>query len=162
VLYLQNVMELAETGTPNQLFAELEKMVKAEVGAIIFSCSTFDLKAGQSRRVYTNMPEIYPVSGLKEIIPNAWTQVVLDQRQTFVANSLDVIKEVFPDHAIIGSLGCGSVINMPVFLSGYFLGTVNILHEPDFYTAAKVQTLQDLRHAAMLAFASLLIISTKG
>lgn len=36
---------------------------------------------------------------------------------------------VFPDHEKIGSLGLGSVINLPVFVSDRLLGTVNLLHE---------------------------------
>ena len=145
----------AETATPDALFVALQDMVQAEVGAIIFSCSTFDLAAGQSRRVYTNMPDVYPVSGLKEIVPNAWTQQVLDKRETFVANTLEEIRQVFPDHAVIGSLGCGSVINMPVLVSGRFMGTVNILHTAGYYAQTRVQKMRDLRPAAMLAFCSL-------
>ena len=155
MLDLQSFISTAETGTPDQIFTALEARVQTEVGAVIFSCSTFDLKAGQSRRIYTNQPLIYPVSGLKEIIPNAWTRQVLDQRKTFVANTLDEIRRVFPDHAIIGSLGCGSVVNMPVVLAGQFLGTVNVLHRTLYYQPPVVQKLHDLRSAAMLAFASL-------
>ena len=154
MLDLQSFISTAETGTPDQIFTALEALVQTEVGAIIFSCSTFDLVAGQSRRIYTNMPKVYPVSGLKEIIPNSWTRQVLDQRKTFVANTLDEIRQVFPDHAIIGSLGCGSVVNMPVVLAGQFLGTVNVLNAPGYYGAARLQKIHDLRPAAMLAFCS--------
>lgn len=147
----------AETSPPDQVFAALEALVQAEVGAVIFSCSTFDLTARQSSRVYTNLPDVYPVSGLKEIVPNAWTRQVLDNRQTYVANTLEEIRGVFPDHALIGSLGCGSVVNMPVFLCGQFLGTANILHAPGYYTVSRVQKLHDLRPAAMLAFCSLFL-----
>lgn len=53
---------------------------------------------------------------------------MLDRRLAFVANTLEDIAQVFPDHPIIKSLGCGAVINMPVFLAGRFMGTVNVLH----------------------------------
>jgi hypothetical protein len=142
----------AAAETPEMVFAALQTLVIAEVGAVIFSCSTFDLAAAKSRRIHTNLPEIYPLSGLKDIIPNAWTKVVLEQRKAFVANRLDDIRDLFPDHQIIGSLGCGSVINMPVFLAGQFMGTVNVLHEPGYYTADRVDALQALQPAAMLAF----------
>ena len=145
----------AETGTPDQIFAALESLVQTEVGAVIFSCSTFDLRSGQSRRIYTNLPLIYPVSGLKEIIPNIWTKQVLDGGKSFVANTIEQIRQVFPDHEIIEKLGCGAVVNMPVFLAGQFLGTVNVLHRTQYYQPPLVQKLHDLRLAAMLAFASL-------
>ncbi len=146
--------QAAETGTAPQIFAALQALVQADIGAIIFSCSTFDLAAGKSSRIYTNLPDVYPVSGLKDIIPNTWTAQVLDGKKAFVANSLDEIAKVFPDHPLIRSLGCGSVINMPVFLAGRFLGTVNVLHEAAYYTPARVAALHILRPAAMLAFAA--------
>jgi hypothetical protein len=143
---------LAASETPARVFTVLQALVQSEVGAVIFSCSTFDLAAGNSRRIHTNMPDVYPVSGLKEITPNAWTRIVLDGRKSFVANTLAEIRTVFPDHELIGSLGCGSVINMPVFLAGRFMGTVNVLHEPGYYTPKRVAGLQGLQPAAMLAF----------
>ena len=151
---LQHFLAIAETGTPNEIFAALEALVLKNVGAVIFSCSTFDIAAGNSRRIYTNLPDIYPVSGLKAIVSNSWTAQVLERKQPFVANTLAEIREVFPDHEIIHSLGCGSVINMPVFLAGQLLGTVNILHEPGYYTPARLEELLELRPAAMLTFAS--------
>jgi hypothetical protein len=151
---LQSFTAIAETGTPEQIFAALEDWVQQDVGAIIYSASIFDLAAGKSRRIHTNLPDIYPVSGLKDITPNAWTAQVLDGRKSFVANTLAEIATVFPDHPIIRSLGCGSVINMPVFLAGRFMGTVNILHEPGYYTPDRDARLHALRPAAMLAFAA--------
>ena len=148
---------LAATAAPERVFDALQSLVMAEVGAVIFSCSTFDLTAAKSRRIHTNLPDIYPLSGLKDIIPNAWTKVVLEGRQSFVANRLEDIRDLFPDHQIIASLGCGSVINMPVFLAGKFMGTVNVLHEPGYYTADRVAKLQALQPAAMLAFGCLAV-----
>lgn len=151
---LEQFAEMAETGTVDQIFSGLEAWVQRDVGAVIYSCSTFDVQAGKARRVYTNLPDIYPVSGLKDIVRNHWTAQVLDARQPFVANRLEDIAQVFPDHPIIRSLGCGSVINMPVILAGRFLGTVNVLHEAGYYTDARLAALLALRPAAMLAFAA--------
>lgn len=150
----QRFLALVETGTSDQILSGLEALVLETIGAVIFSCSTFDLTAGKSRRFFTNLPDIYPVAGLKDIVRNRWTAQVLDRKQTFVANKLEEIREVFPDHAIIESLGCGSVINMPVFLANQFLGTVNILHKPGYYSAARQTRFQQLRPEVMLAFAS--------
>lgn len=157
MITLQGFAEQAETATPAESFQLLERMVQQDVGAIIFSCSTFDLAAGSSRRIHSNMPEVYPVSGLKPITPNRWTAQVLDRRQSFVANTLDEIATVFPDHVLIGSLGCGSVINMPVFLAGEFLGTVNALHVPGHFTEPRVAAMKALRAAAVMAFAATIL-----
>lgn len=151
---LQSLAAMAETGTTEQIFAGLESWMQQDVGAVIYSCSTFDLVARNSRRSYTNVPDIYTVSGLKDIVPNRWTEQVLDARQTFVANTLDEIAQVFPDHPIIKSLGCGAAVNMPVFLAGRLIGTVNVLHETGYYSDTRVAALKMLRPAAKLAFAA--------
>ena len=64
---------------------------------------------------------------------------------------------VFPDHVLTGSLGYGSMIDMPAFPSGHLLGTVKILFAPAHYAAEKVQKMEDFRPAAMLAFNSLVL-----
>ena len=55
-------------------------------------------------------------------------------KQTFVANDIDGIAAVFADHELIRSLGCESVINVPIVVAGEVLGTINCLHEAGFYT----------------------------
>lgn len=150
---MPSFVEVAESGPSSLVFAALQDWVQQDVGAIIFSCSTFDLAAQKSRRIHTNLPDIYPVSGLKDITPNRWTRQVLDAGKAFVANSLAEIREVFPDHETIAALGCGSVVNLPVFLAGRFMGTVNVLHRPGYYSADRLDALHTLRAPAMLAFA---------
>lgn len=148
-------MEVAETGSPEDIFRQLDRLVQETMGAIIFTCSTFDASTRMARRVYTNQSEAYPTSGLKEITPNPWTEIVLDRGETFVANSISQIAKVFPDHELIASLGCGSVVNLPVKLASRFLGTVNMLHEPEFYTEERMTRLSMIKPAAMIAFAAL-------
>ncbi len=47
--------------------------------------------------------------------------------KTFVANDIDAIAEVFPDHELISSARCQSVINVPIVVSGTVYGTINCL-----------------------------------
>ncbi len=148
-------MEVAETGSPEDIFRQLDQLVQESIGAIIFTCSTFDTRTRMARRVYTNQQDAYPTSGLKEIIPNPWTEIVLDRGETFVANSIGDIAQVFPDHVLIASLGCGSVVNLPVKLASRFLGTVNMLHEADYFTEERMGRLSMIKPAAVIAFAAL-------
>ncbi|MBV1866361.1 MAG: GAF domain-containing protein [Marinosulfonomonas sp.] len=142
----------AAMGDWAQTFEALNALIQREVGAIICSCSTFDPVASKARRIYTNQPAAYPLSGLKEVTPNRWTRQVLDEGQMFVANSLDEIAGVFPDYELIGSLGCGSVVNLPIRLSGSFLGTVNMLHEPGHFTQKTIEKISQFGGPAIIAF----------
>jgi hypothetical protein len=49
------------------------------------------------------------------------------------------VREVFFDHELIFSLGCASVLNVPVTWRGRVLGTMNLLHEERWYSEAEVR-----------------------
>ena len=68
------------------------------------------------------MPIEYPVSGVKPIEKSTWTETVLDNHKSFVANNIDDIAEVFSDFKLIQSLGCESVCNLPIITDGKLLG----------------------------------------
>src|SRR4051812_45831692 len=125
---------LAAAGaTPQAAFDALCRFGQHTVGARLSTVTLQDRATGGSRRAYSNMPEAYPVSGTKPADVTDWSRQVLVEKRTFVANDIDSIAAVFPDHALIRSLGCESVINVPVVIGGEVLGTVNCLHEAGFY-----------------------------
>ncbi len=133
-------------------YAALEALVQAVVGVKLFTVMEADMEAGISRRSYSSDPESYPVSGSKPINRTHWFDTVHVERRPFVANTIAEIATVFPDHEQIWSLGCGSVVNLPIFIAGEFMGTMNILHEEHFYTAERVKLVTNvLRIPAMLA-----------
>lgn len=139
----------------DSLFPALDALCAEMVGHMLFSCSAFNLRAdggGSAARVYTSDEANYPTSGLKEIAPNRWTACVIDKHETFVANTITEIAEVFPDHALIASMGLGSVVNLPVLRKGAFLGTVNMLHETGYYTGDRLAALDALVLPALLSF----------
>src|SRR5690606_37862549 len=92
----------------------LKTLARDVIGAKLFTTMTVDMKDEVARRAYTSDPVSYPSSGTKPIRYDSWFDVVHKQRQSFVANTIEDITKVFPDHALIGSLGCQSVINIPV------------------------------------------------
>ena len=121
---------LAALAAPDRLaaaFATPEAITRERAGCRLFTAMTSNPAEGHSARVYSSDPVSYPVSGRKPIVPNAWTRRVLDDKQPFVANTIAEIAAVFPDHALIESLGCGSCLNVPVIVAGQVRGTVNIL-----------------------------------
>lgn len=137
------------------LFPALDELCNTIVGHRLFSCSVFQMsgpESGVAARIYTSDPENYPLSGLKDIVPNRWTRHVLVDRETFVANSVDEFSDVFPDHEFIASLGLGSVVNFPVVFRGTFIGTVNLLHEAGHYTPDRVNMIERLTLPTLVAF----------
>jgi GAF domain-containing protein len=136
---------IAEGVGPEIAFAALRDLTQEAVGAKLFTVTTVDPSTGMFTRVYTNMPEAYPTSGTKPPDVTDWSRRVIMERQTFVANDIESIAEVFPDHELIKSLGCESVINVPVAVGGQVIGTINCLHEAGFYTEERVKASEALK-----------------
>ncbi|MCU0907525.1 MAG: GAF domain-containing protein [Rhodobacteraceae bacterium] len=126
--------DLADADGPDAAFAALERLARATVGVRLFTVMALDHPAMLARRAYTSHPVEYPTSGTKPITPNPGFVQVVERRETFVANTLADIAQVFPDHALIGSLGCGAVINLPVVAGDRVIGTVNLLDDEGCYT----------------------------
>ena len=116
----------------------LEELSGAVVGHKLFTIMTVDIAAGLARRAYTSHPRDYPVSGTKPIHRDQWFDIVHGERRSFVANTIAEIARVFPDFELIASLGCGSVMNLPVVLQGELVATVNMLDEEHHYTPERV------------------------
>ncbi len=141
---------------PDAAFDALHALTRATVGVRLFTIMTVDMQRMLASRAYTSDPANYPCSGTKPVEMNSWFEVVHRRREMFVANTLADIAKVFPDHALIGSLGCGSVVNLPVILGGELAATMNILDREHHYTPERVAAvgthLSLPAKAALLAF----------
>ena len=151
--------EITAAKTAEEVWRSLEDLTRTLPGHLLFTVMTVDMEARLARRAYTSHPREYPVSGTKPIEMNSWFDIVHGKRQSFVANTIEDIAKVFPDHALIASLGCGSVFNLPVVLGGDLVATINMLAETRHYTEALVREAEarlKLPAALSCAVASLL------
>lgn len=135
--------ELAAATTADAAYAALHRLADALVGVRLFTVMTVDMAAGLARRAYSSDPESYPATGTKPIEMNPWFEVVHGRHEMFVANSLVEIARVFPDHELIGSLGCGSVVNLPVLRAGRLVATVNLLEAEGHYSPDRVERISE-------------------
>lgn len=140
-----------DTG-PDAPWIALETLARKVIGARLFTTMTVDMKNEVARRAYTSDPVSYPVSGTKPIRYDSWFDIVHKQRRSFVANTIADIARVFPDYELIDSLGCQSVVNIPVEVGGELLGTVNCLDAAHHYTPERVAASEFLKMPARLAF----------
>ena len=132
--------DLADATTADAAWSALQKLCEATVGCKLFTVMTVDNVAGLARRAFSNQPKAYPASGTKPIHRNRWFIIVHDEKRSFVANTLTEIATVFPDHELIGALGLGSVLNLPVVQQGEVVATINLLDVAEHYTPLRVAT----------------------
>jgi hypothetical protein len=120
-------------GQPDALFGALEAALGAVLGHRLFTLMRYHDSSGDSERVYSTHPTEYPVGGRKALNPTPWTAHVLRRQRPYLGRTYAEVSAVFFDHALIASLGCGSVLNLPVVWNGRTLGTINLLHEEGWY-----------------------------
>ena len=128
----------AAAGQPETTFGALDTALRAVLGHKLFTVLLHHAATRESERVYTTEPAAYPVGGRKELRDTAWGRQVIHEGRPFLGCTAADIREHFPDHALIASLGCASILNLPVMWDGRVLGTINLLHEERWYDDADV------------------------
>lgn len=135
----------AATPQPQTAFDSLCALTQELVGAKLFTIMTSDRAQRVNARVYSNMPDAYPVSGTKPANETDWSRRVIGEKKTFVANDIEDIKAVFDDWELIRSLGCESVMNVPILIDGEVAGTINCLDAAGHYTPERVEAAEVLK-----------------
>ena len=77
---------------------------------------------------------------------------VIETQQPYLGRNSADIRRAFFDHALIASLGCASVINIPVRYDGRTVGVVNLLHQENWYRDERIPLLDVLCALLVPAF----------
>jgi hypothetical protein len=135
---------IAKAKTSAEAYSALQELTRATVGAKLFTVTMVDTPNEQACRTYTSDPENYPVSGTKPFNYGPWFDTVHGRREYFVANTIEDIAQVFFDHELINSLGCQSVVNMPVIIGDEIVASVNMLDVTGHFTPERVETIRQV------------------
>ena len=139
----------ADTDQPGATFRAVDAALAQSPGHILFTILVHHPAAKQSERFYTNMPDSYPVGGRKPVTDSAWMKQVIFAGEPYIGRTREDIKDVFFDHELIWSLGCESVLNMPVRWAGQTLGTLNLLHRAGYYDESQLEAVRLIAHLAL-------------
>jgi hypothetical protein len=144
------VVRIAEPVLP--AFDFVADLADELIGSKLTTATVFDMGARRLRRVYSQNPEAYAVGGFKPIPDNKWTDTLLVRQQIYTALSIEEIAEDFFDWQLIRSLGCGSILNIPVVVGGQVIGALNLLHEAGYYTSQRLARADEVLPFATVAF----------
>ncbi|MBT6278025.1 MAG: GAF domain-containing protein [Chromatiales bacterium] len=128
--------------TADTFFASLSSCTQTLLGHRLFTVLLYDRNAQRTQRYYTSDPANYPIGGTKPVVPGHWSSSLFEDAVPYVGHDADAIRDVFADHALIISLGCESVLNIPVATNGTVVGTLNLLHGPGWYQNANLDVAQ--------------------
>src|SRR5258708_36481392 len=141
---------LAEPGQPETLFRAFDAAAARLAGHELFTLLYVD---GQEvARIYSNRPAEYPVFGRKPMGPTPWGEHVMRAKKSYLGRDKAAIRWAFFDHALIESMGLGSVINVPVVYGGECIGTMNLLDVEHHYRHEHVTLLTPLVPLLIPAF----------
>ena len=145
-----------DTDQPMATFRALDDGLAASIGHILFTVLIHHPGLRESERFYSNQPVAYPVGGRKPVTDSPWMQQIIGRGEAYLGRTRADIEWAFYDHALIVSLGCESVLNIPVRWRGQTIGTLSLLHKAHWYTEADIATATLFGH---LALPAMLLIS---
>jgi hypothetical protein len=143
----------ADPDQPAAMFAALDQALARSPGHILFTILAFSAAVNHSQRVYSNLPDAYPVGGRKPVTDAPWMRHVLREGKPWICRTRADVKEVFFDYELIWSLGCESMLNLPIRWRGETIGTLNLSHRAGYYDESHIP---EVRHFGALALPALL------
>jgi hypothetical protein len=126
----------ANVPQPAAVFRAVEAVAQKTIGFRLFTIMRLHAASVEVERLFSSLPDAYPVSGRKPKQGTPWGEQVLDRGETFIANSPDEVRSAFADYELIFSLGIGAIMNVPIRFRGRSLGTMNICSEAGWFTDA--------------------------
>jgi hypothetical protein len=147
---LEILTALEQPGQPDVIFTALDRLTKSLVGHQLFTLLYAD--GDEVARIYSNRPAEYAVSGRKPMGKTPWGDLVLKSCKPYLGCDKQGIRWAFFDHALIESIGLGSVINIPVVYDGACLGTMNLLDAEHHYRPEHIAPVAALAPLLIPAF----------
>jgi len=145
----------ADTADTARFFEILRDALDATLGHTLLTAMRYHRDSGDTERFYSSNPDAYPVGGRKHPTPGFWMQRLFVEGRPYIGYHADDIREVFADHELIISLGCESILNLPVRHHDHVIGTINILHEAGWYSEGDVPLGETFAALALPAFLNL-------
>jgi len=127
---------VASTSEPDAVYRAVAALAQKTIGFRLFTVMRLHAGAQEVERLYSSLPDAYPVSGRKPKQGTPWGAQVLDRGEIFIANSPDEVRAAFADYELIFSLGIGAIMNVPVRFMRGSLGTMNICSEAGWFSDA--------------------------
>lgn len=136
---------------PDALYEALDDALASAPGFKLFTILICQHEKRLTQRVYTSNPESYPVGGTKPMVSSPWSDRIIRDGEIYIGRTREDIKTAFFDYELIWSLGCESVINVPIRWRGETLGTFNLLHEAGYYNEQHEEAVRTMAQLSLPA-----------
>ncbi|CAG2131894.1 hypothetical protein LMG26411_00505 [Cupriavidus numazuensis] len=118
------------------------------LGPGLLTINAWHAGTAEIERIWSSNPAAYPPGGKKSKPDSPWRRQLLEAGEVFVGEGDAALAAVFDDVALIRSLGCTAVVNVPLCRAGRVFGTFNYLSERAAWDAREIATLRVLANLA--------------
>jgi GAF domain-containing protein len=133
-----SVMEVAASQPDaGSTLRAVEALARRVLGFRLFTVMRNIEPTAEVERLYSSDIAAYPVGGRKRKEGTRWGEQVLDRGEVFLARNRAELRDAFPDHELIFSLGISAILNVPIRHAGRCIGTMNLCGDAEI-AAAKV------------------------
>ncbi|MGZ5216426.1 MAG: GAF domain-containing protein [Caldimonas sp.] len=143
---------IAAVDAPQAVLRAIDRIAAARMSVSIFSASRCFLDTLELERIYSSLPDAYPVATRKSKRQTEWARRVMLERQVFVGEGPLEMAAAFDDQERMASLGIRSIINVPVVIRDRCLGVLNFGRNVERVSLEEVVMGRFLGIAAGIAF----------
>ena len=118
---------------PDRFMRDLDAVVAAAAGRAYMTILRFHASAGASgdapalsQRVFSTVPNVYPVGQRKALDRTPWLEQVYDRFEPFLADGPEALARTFSDYEIVLGLGAVRLANFPIVRQGNCIGLINV------------------------------------
>lgn len=126
----------------------VDKALGELVGHKVFAIYYVSSEPHEIVAMYSSRPAVHPIG------TPAWNDLVITRGQPYIGCDTDDLRWAYDDAEYINGLGCGSVLNVPVVVSGETVGMVSLMHEAGWYRDEHVQLAMPFAYLLAPAFAT--------
>jgi hypothetical protein len=135
------------------LFSKVEGDLRERIGFVLFTLLL--VEGDMIRRVYSSAPDKFPVGGAKKMGPTPWGNLVIKEKQKFLARDKERLRWAFYDHGITEGMGGGSGITIPVVDGGVCIGVLSLTGAEFAYEEKHVEIAEAISQSLLPAFKGL-------
>lgn len=140
---------------PGAIFDVLARRIQENVGYLLMTVLVPASDASFLDRVFSTNQDQYPLGKADPIEDSIWFRRLFAEGKAIVANDVEAIRVWLPGFDAYLAQGYGSLVNIPIVLSGNTIGLLNLMDEAGHFTAKRIAVLrQELPVAALAIFAS--------
>ncbi|MFT4294207.1 MAG: hypothetical protein QM582_02210 [Micropruina sp.] len=129
-------------------WSDVHRRVGHEVGVVLFTVLHFTEGGSRMERVYSSHPVEYPVGGSKDVATEVspdWIAISRDAGTPYFGATPADLERIFADAELIRSLGCGSILNVPLKdAGGVTWATVNLCAAEGTYTPERIDRVLEI------------------